>query len=153
MCCHPTTRSDNEETWDELTSEVNRVAKCSDKMMAKAIRRAEEGCAEMQASIASLPQCINTLRKSHRKRAETSHLRDGRSQTRHTRNDESGLPPQRDSHPIREGCKQDVPIRHPSNEPDDRSQRLSPQNSQRDLDEETPVDVVARSQQEAKHWE
>ena len=64
---HLTTRSDDEETWDELTSEVNRVVKCSDEMAAKAIRRAEEGRAEMQASIASLHQCINTLRKSHRK--------------------------------------------------------------------------------------
>ena len=36
MRCHLTTRSDDEEIWDELTSEVNRVAKCSDKMMAKA---------------------------------------------------------------------------------------------------------------------
>ena len=64
-----------------------------------------------------------------------------------------GLPPQRDSRPIREGCKQDGPIHHLSNEPDDRSQRVSPQNSQRNLDEETPVDVMARSQREAKHWE
>ena len=67
VCRCPTTRLDNEEVWDELTSEINRVAKHSDEMMAKAIRRAEEGCIEMQASIANLHQCINTLRKSHRK--------------------------------------------------------------------------------------
>ena len=30
---------------------------------------------------------------------------------------------------------------------------LSPQNSQRNMDEETPVDVMARSQQEAERWE
>ena len=143
--CHLTTRSDDEETWDESTSEVNRVVKCSDKMTAEAIRRAEEGCAEMQASIASLHQCINKLRKSHRKQRETSHLQDGWSQTRHTRNDKLGSPPQRDSHPIREGCKQDGLTCHPSNGPNDRSQRLSHQSSQRNLDEETLVDIVARS--------
>ena len=110
--------SDNKEIWDELTSEVNRVVKCSDKMTAEAIRRAQEGCIEMQASIANLHQHINALRKSHRKQgAETSHLQDGQSQTRHTRNDKLGLPPQRDSCPIREGHKQDGPTCHPSNQP------------------------------------
>ena len=63
------------------------------------------------------------------------------------------LNPQRDSHPIREGHKQDGLTCDPSNGPDDRSQRLFPQNSQRNLDEETPVDAVARSQQEAECWE
>ena len=57
-----------------------------------------------------------------------------------------GYPPKKDSHPAREGREQDGPIHCPSNEPDDRSQRLSPQNSQRNMDEETPVDVVAKSQ-------
>ena len=154
VCCHLTTRLDNKEVWHEITSEINRVAKRLDEMMAEAIRRAEEGHIEMQASIANLYQCINMLRKSCRKQgAETSHLWDSQLQTRHTRDDELGLPPQKDSRPIREGCKQDGPIHHPSNEPNDRSQRLSPQNSQRNMDEETPVDVVARSQQEAKCWE
>ena len=74
-------------------------------------------------------------------------------QTCHTRNDESGVNPQRDSRPTREGREQDGLLRRPSNGPDDRSQRLSPQNNQRDLDEETPVDTVARSQREAKSWE
>ena len=64
---HPTTRLDDEEIWEELTSEVNRVVKCLDEMTAEAIRRAKEGRAEMQASIASVHQCINALRKSHRK--------------------------------------------------------------------------------------
>ena len=146
MCHRLTTRSDNEEIWDELTSEVNRAAKRLDEMMAKAIRRAEEGRIEMQASIANLYQHINTLRKSCRKQgAETSCLGDGGLQTHHTRDDKLGLPPQTDSHPIREGREQDGPIHHPSNVPNDRSKRLSPQNSQRNLDEETPVDIVARS--------
>ena len=99
----------------------------------------------MQASIASLNQCINMLRKSYQQQGETSRLRDGRSQTRHTRNDKLGLNPQRDSCPIREGHEQDGLTRHPSNGPDDRSQRLSPQNIQRNMDEETLVDAVARS--------
>ena len=46
--------------------------KCSAEKMAEEIRRAEEGCAGMQASIASLHQCINVLRMSYRKRGETS---------------------------------------------------------------------------------
>ena len=80
-------------------------------------------------------------------------MRDSRLQTRHTRNDESGLNPQKDSCPTREGREQDGPLRCPSNEPDDRPERLSPQNSQRDLDEETLVDAVTRSRQEAERWE
>ena len=126
MCHHPTTRLDNKETWNELTSEVNRVVKRSAELMAEAIKRAEEGCAETQASIASLHQHINVLRKSYQKQGETSCLQDSWLQTCHTRNDKSGLPPQRDSSPIREGRKQDGMTCHPSNEPDDRSQRLSP---------------------------
>ena len=127
-----------------LLPTVNRVVKHSAKIMAKAMRRAEEGGAEMKASIASLNQCINMLRKSYQKWGETSHSQDGWLQTHHTRNDKSGLTPQRDSRPIREGCKQDGLTHHPSNEPDDRSQRLSPQKSQRNLDEVTLVDIVAR---------
>ena len=106
-----------------------------------------------QASLSSLDQRISALKKKYQGRAETSHSRDGRSQTRHTKNDESGLKPQKDSRPTREGCEHDGPLRHPSNEPNDRPERLSPQNSQRDLDEETPVDAMTRSQQEAEHWE
>ena len=66
-CCL-TTRSDNEEVWDELTSKINRVVKHSDEMTAEAIRRAEEGCIETQASIANLHQHINMLRERCRKR-------------------------------------------------------------------------------------
>ena len=109
------------------------------------MRKMEERHAETQASLSSLNQCINALRKKYQGREETSRLRDGQSQTRHTRNDKLGLNPQRDSHPAKEGCKKDGPLRRPSNEPDDRSERLSPQHSQRDLDEETPVDAMARS--------
>ena len=54
---------------------------------------------------------------------------------------------------MREGREQDGPLHRPSNEPDDRPKRLSPQHSQRDLDEETPVDAVTRPQWEAKRWE
>ena len=80
-------------------------------------------------------------------------MRDGQLQTHHTRNDKSGLNLQRDSCPTKEGCEEGRLLHRPSDEPNDRSQRLSPQNSQRDLDEETPVDAVARSQQEAERWE
>ena len=54
---------------------------------------------------------------------------------------------------MREGREQDGPLCHPSNEPDDRPERLSPQHSQRDLDKETLVDAMTRSQQEAERWE
>ena len=134
MRCRPTRRLDDEETWDELASKVSRVVKCLAETMAEAMRKIEEGCAEMQASIASLNQRINTLRKSYQKQGETSCSQDGWSQTCHTRNDKSRLPPQRVSPPIREGCEQDGPIHRQSNGPDDRSQRLSPHNSQRNLD-------------------
>ena len=141
----PTRRSDNEDTGDGLASEVKKVAESS----AKAQRKT-------QASLSSLDQCISALKKKYQGRAETSRSRDGRLQTRHTRNDELGLNPQRDSRPTREGREQDGPphhpsneqdgpLRHPSNEPDDRPERLSPQHSQRNLDEETPVDAVTRS--------
>ena len=80
-------------------------------------------------------------------------MRDGQLQTHHTRNDKSGLNLQRDSCPTKEGHEQDGPLCCPYNEPNDRSERLSPQQSQRDLDEETPVDAVARSRREAKCWE
>ena len=54
---------------------------------------------------------------------------------------------------MREGHEQDGPLCRPSNEPDERPKRLSPQHSQRDLDEETPVDAMTRSRREAKCWE
>ena len=145
MCCRLTRRSDDEDTWDELASEVKRVAECSAKTVAEAMRKIEERHAETQGSIASINQCINVLRKKYQEQGETSCSQDSRSQTCHTRNDKSGLTPQRDSRPIREGREQDGPLHHPSNGPDDRSQRLSPQNNQRDLEEETLVDAVARS--------
>ena len=127
-----------------ISIEVRRVVESSAKGVAEAMRRIEERHAETQASIANLNQCINALRKKYQQQEETSHSWDGWSQTHHTRNDELGLTPQRDSRPTREGCKQDGLLRCPSNGPDERSQRLSPQNGQRDLDEETPVDAMAR---------
>ena len=133
--CHPTRRSDDEDTWDGLASEVKKVVEA----LAEAQRK-------IQASLSSLDQCRSALGKKYQGQAETSRSRDGWSQTRHTRNDKSGLNPQRDSCPMREGCEQDGPLRCPSNEPDDRPERLSPQHSQRDLDEETPVDAMTRSQ-------
>ena len=101
ICHHLTRRSDDEDTWDERASEVKRVAES----LAEAMRNMEERHAEMQASLSSLNQCINVLRKKYQDREETSRLRDGWSQIRHTRNDESGLNPQRDSSPTKEGCE------------------------------------------------
>ena len=54
---------------------------------------------------------------------------------------------------MKEGREQDGPLCCPFNEPDDRSERMSPQHSQRDLDEETPVDAMTRSRREAECWE
>ena len=59
--CHLTRRSDDEDTWDEIASEVKRVAESS----AKAMRNMEERHAETQASLSSLNQCINALRKKY----------------------------------------------------------------------------------------
>ena len=61
----------------------------------------------------------------------------------------------RSSHSTREGCEQDGQVHHPSEEPNNRSHRLSPLNIQRQtvLDEETPANVTAKSQQEAEQWE
>ena len=56
-----TTRSDNEEIWDEITSEIDKIARNSD----EAIRRAEEWHIEMQTSMAKIHQCINTLRERY----------------------------------------------------------------------------------------
>ena len=138
---------DDEEILDEIISEMNGVAKHLDEIKAEVIRRAEEGHIEIQNSIANLHQCVNMLGERCRKQGtETSCSRDSQSQTHHTRDDEPGLPYQKDSCPAREGHEQNGQVNCPSNEPDDKSQRLPPQNSQRNLDEETLVDIVARSQ-------
>ena len=63
--CRLTRRSDDEDTWDELASEVKRVVESSAKAVAKAMRKIEERHAETQTSIASLNQCINALRKKY----------------------------------------------------------------------------------------
>ena len=52
--CHLTRRSDNEDTWDGLAAKVKKVAETS----AKALRKT-------QASLSSLDQCINALRKKY----------------------------------------------------------------------------------------
>ena len=56
-----TRRSDDEDTWDELASKVKRVAES----LAEAMRKMEERYAEPQASLASLNQRINVLRKKY----------------------------------------------------------------------------------------
>ena len=55
-------RSDNEEILDIL-SEIDKLARNSDERMTDVIRRAEEGCIEMQTSLANLHQCVNMLRE------------------------------------------------------------------------------------------
>ena len=80
ICRRLTRRSDDEDTWDELASNIKKVAEIS----AEAMRKT-------QASLSSLDQRINVLRKKYQGRAETSHSQDGWLQTRHTRNDKLGL--------------------------------------------------------------
>ena len=58
----------SEDTWDELASEVKRVVESS----AEAMRNMEERHAQMQASLSSLNQRINALRKKYQEREETS---------------------------------------------------------------------------------
>ena len=147
MHCCLTTRSDNEEILDGILSRMDEIVENLDEAMAEVMRRAEEIHINMRNSVVDLRQCVKAWKERCSKRdAETSHSRDGRSQTCHTRDDKLGLSHRKDSHHAREGREQDGQVHHPSNEPDDRSQRLSPQYSQRNLDEETPVDVVAKSQ-------
>ena len=40
---HLTTRSDDKEVWDEITSKINRVAKCLDEMTPEAVRKLRRG--------------------------------------------------------------------------------------------------------------
>ena len=65
ICHHPPRRLDDEDTWDELASEVKRVAESSAEAVAEAMRNIEERHAEMQASLSSLNQHINALRKKY----------------------------------------------------------------------------------------
>ena len=101
-----TRRLDNEDTWNELASEIKRVVES----LAEAMRNMEERHAETQASLLSLNQCINVLRKKYYEQEETSCSQDGRLQTCHTRNDKSGVNPQSGSRPTKEGCTQDGPM-------------------------------------------
>ena len=72
--CRLTRRLDDEDTWDELASQVKRVAESLAKAVAKAMRNMEERHAEMQASLSSLNQHINALRNKYQEREETSRL-------------------------------------------------------------------------------
>ena len=72
ICCCPTRRLDDEDTLDELASEVKRVVESS----AEAMRNMEERHAETQASLSSLNQHINALRKKYQEQEETSRLQD-----------------------------------------------------------------------------
>ena len=49
-----TRRSDDKNTWDELASEVKRVAESLAEAVAEAMRKMEERHAEMQASLVGL---------------------------------------------------------------------------------------------------
>ena len=138
----PTTRSDNKEILDGILSRMDEIVENLDEAMAKVMRRAEEICITTQNSVVDLCQHMKVWKERCRKwYAETSHLWDGRLQTHNTRDDKLGLSHQKDLCSAREGCEQDGQVHCPSNEPDDRSQRLSLQHSQRNLDEETPVDI------------
>ena len=131
---------------DELEKDLDEAA-------AEANSRVEEVCATTQSSIAELHQHVKAWKEGHSQRhIETSQLQDGWSQTHHMSDDGPGPSHRRDSCPTREGCKQDGQVHSPSKEPDDRSHRLSPLHIQRHtvLDEETLVDVMAKSQQKAE---
>ena len=62
---HLTRRLDDEDTWDELASEVKKVAESLAKAVVEAMRNMEERHAETQASLSSLNQLINALRKKY----------------------------------------------------------------------------------------
>ena len=123
---------------------------------AEAKRRVDEACANTWSCIVELCQCINAWKEGCSQRdVETSHSWDSQSQTCHTRDDEPGPSHRKDLHPTREGHEQDGQVHHPSKELNDRSHWLSPWHIQRHivLDEETPVNIVAKSWQEAEYWE
>ena len=132
------------------------IEKELDEAATEAKRRADGVCANTWNLIAELCQCIKVWKERHSQRdVETSHSQDGRSQTCYTRDDGPGPSHRKDSHPTREGCKQDGQVHCLSNKPNGRSHKLSPLHTQRHtvMDEETLVDVVAKSWQDAEHWE
>ena len=137
---------DDKEILDRLLSRMDEVVRDLDKAMAKVKRRVEEICINTQNSVVDLCQRVKAWKERCSKQdVETSHSWDSWLQTCHARDEEPGLSHQKDLHPAREGCEQDGQVHCPSNEPNDRSQRLSPQYNQRNLDEETLVDAVAKS--------
>ena len=133
---------------------MDEIEKELDKAVTESKRRVDEVCANTQSLIAELCQHIKAWKeRCSQSDVETSHSQDGRSQTCHTRDDGPGPSHKRESHPTRDGCQQDGQVHCPSNELNDRSHKSSPLYTRRHivLDEETPVDIVAKSQQEAKH--
>ena len=135
---------------------MDEIEKDLDEAVTEAKRRADEVCENTWSLIAELCQCIKAWKQRCSQRdVETSHSQDGWLQTHHTRDDRPGSAHKKGSHPTKEGCEQDGQVHHPSNKPNDRSHRSSPPYLQRHivLDKETPVDVIAKSWQEAKHWE
>ena len=148
MCCCLTTRPDDEETLDGFLSKMDEIERDLDEAVAEAKRRADEVCANTQSLLAELRQHVKAWKERHSQRdVETSHLQDGWLQTCHTRDDGPRPSCRKYLHPTREGCEQDGQAHCPSNKPNDRSHRSSPLYTQRHtvLDEETPVDIVAKS--------
>ena len=155
MHCHLTTRPDDEETLDGFLSKMDEIERDLDEAVAEAKRRADEVHANTWSLIAELCQHVKVWKERCSQRdVETSHLQDGWLQTHHTRDDRPRPSHKKDSCPTREGREQDGKVHCPSNEPEDRSHRSSPLYTQRHIVlEEMPVDVMAKSWQEAKHWE
>ena len=153
---HQTTRSDNKDILDGFLSKMDETEKHLDEAVTEAKRRADEVHANTWSSMAELHQCVKAWKDRHSQRdVETSCLWDSWSQTHHTRDDRPRPSHKKDSCPTREGHEQDGQVHHPFNEPDNRSHRSSPPYIQRHivLDEETLVDVMAKSCQKAKCWE
>ena len=69
-------RLDDKEILDIL-SEIDKLARNLDERMTEVIRRAEEGCIEMQTSMANLHQRINTLRERWQPQKRCGHSKQG----------------------------------------------------------------------------
>ena len=125
-----TTRSDDEEILDEFLSKMDEIEKDSDEAAAETKRRADEAHVTTWSSLAELCQCVKMWKEgcSHRD-AEACHSWDGQLWTCHTSDDGPGTSHLRSLHTTREGCEQDGHC--PSEEPNNRSHRLSPLNIQR----------------------
>ena len=92
MCCRLTTRLDDKEILDGLLSRMDKIVRDLDETTAKVKRKVEEIHINMQNSVVDLCQHVKVWKERHSKRdVETSRLRDSRSQTHHTRDDEPRL--------------------------------------------------------------